>query len=107
MIVSGTSKRKIQEKTKALAHAATDVSDKGMASIHLDVQSMTVKIKLKPPLTTTCNGPTNVVMRKTALRNGDCLQQQEGVAVNLGRLAVEAGTHPGGDVVGKSSPGQT
>ncbi len=45
VIVLGTLKREIQEKMKALAHAAVDVSDKGNASIHLDVQSMTVKIK--------------------------------------------------------------
>jgi hypothetical protein len=44
VIVSGTPKREIQEKVKAFAHAATDVSERGIASIHLDVQSMIVKI---------------------------------------------------------------
>ncbi len=37
VIVSGTLKWEIQEKTKALAHAVADISKKGMASIHLDV----------------------------------------------------------------------
>jgi hypothetical protein len=37
VIVLGTPKWEIQEKIKALAHAAADVSDKGIASIHLDV----------------------------------------------------------------------
>jgi hypothetical protein len=56
VIISGTPKREIQEKTKALAHAAADVSDKGTHSIHLDVRSMTVKMKLQPLLY--CKGPT-------------------------------------------------
>jgi hypothetical protein len=46
VIVSAISNLEIQEEIKALAHAAADVSDKGMASIHLDVQSVTVKMKL-------------------------------------------------------------
>jgi hypothetical protein len=49
----------------------------------------------------------NVEMRKTALRDGNWLQWQEGVAVNLGLLAVEANARPGGDVIGKSSPDNT
>jgi hypothetical protein len=44
VIVSGTPKREIQEKVKAFAHAAADVSERGIASIHLDVRSMMVKI---------------------------------------------------------------
>jgi hypothetical protein len=44
VIVSGTPKREIQEKVKVFAHAAADVSESGIASIHLDVRSMTVKI---------------------------------------------------------------
>jgi hypothetical protein len=44
VIVSGPPKHEIQEKVKAFAHAATDVSERGTASIHLDVQSMMVKI---------------------------------------------------------------
>jgi hypothetical protein len=44
VIVSGTPKREIQGKVNAFAHAATDVSERGIASIHLDVRSMTVKI---------------------------------------------------------------
>jgi hypothetical protein len=43
-IVSGTPKHKIQEKVKALAHAAADVSEKGIASIHLDIRSIIVKM---------------------------------------------------------------
>jgi hypothetical protein len=43
MIVSGTPKRDIQENINARAHAAVEISDKGTASIHLDVRSMTVK----------------------------------------------------------------
>ncbi len=37
-------KREIQVKVKAFAHAAADVSERGIASIHLDVRSMMVKI---------------------------------------------------------------
>jgi hypothetical protein len=44
VIVSDTTKWEIQEETKALAHVAVDISDKGMASINLGVRSMTVKI---------------------------------------------------------------
>jgi hypothetical protein len=42
--VSGTPKREIQEKIKAFAHAAADILERGTAFIHLDVQSMMVKI---------------------------------------------------------------
>jgi hypothetical protein len=40
----GTSKWVIQEKTKALAHTAEEISDSGNASIHLDVRSMMLKM---------------------------------------------------------------
>jgi hypothetical protein len=39
-IVSGTPKRVIQEKTKACVHATSEVSERGIASIHLDVRSV-------------------------------------------------------------------
>jgi hypothetical protein len=42
VIVSGTLKRVIQEKTKARAHAAVEISESGMASSHLNVLSMIV-----------------------------------------------------------------
>jgi hypothetical protein len=61
VIVSGTPKREIQEKTKALAHTVADVADKEMASIHLDVRSMTVKMKFQPPLF--CRGSTKSIWR--------------------------------------------
>jgi hypothetical protein len=35
VIVSGTPKREIQEKSKVLVHATAEVSDKRTASIHL------------------------------------------------------------------------
>jgi hypothetical protein len=41
VIVLGTPKRDIQENINACAHAAAEISDKGTASIHLDVRSMT------------------------------------------------------------------
>jgi hypothetical protein len=44
IIVSGTPKREIQVNVKALAHAAADVQASGIASIHLDVRSVMVKI---------------------------------------------------------------
>jgi hypothetical protein len=44
VIVSGTPKGEIQVKVKAFVHAAADVSERGMASIHLDMQSKMVKI---------------------------------------------------------------
>ncbi len=47
MIVLGTPKREIQVKVKAFEHADADVSERGIASIHLDVQSIIVKIKIK------------------------------------------------------------
>jgi hypothetical protein len=43
VILSGTPKREIQEKVKALAHDVAGVSERGTASIHLDVRSMMVK----------------------------------------------------------------
>jgi hypothetical protein len=43
-IVSGTPKQEIQKIFKALAHAGADVLERITASIHLDVQSMMVKI---------------------------------------------------------------
>jgi hypothetical protein len=44
VIVLGTPRREIQVKVKAFVHASVDVSERGMASIHLDVQSIMVKI---------------------------------------------------------------
>jgi hypothetical protein len=44
VIVLGMQKWEIQVKVKAIAHAAADVSERGIASIHLDVRSMMVKI---------------------------------------------------------------
>ncbi len=44
VIVSGTPQREIHVKVKAFVHAAADVFERGIASIHLDVQSMMVKI---------------------------------------------------------------
>jgi hypothetical protein len=43
VIVSGTPKQDIQENINARVHASAEISDKGTASIHLDVSSMTVK----------------------------------------------------------------
>jgi hypothetical protein len=43
-------------------------------------------------------------MRKTPLRDGDRLRLQVGVVMNLGLLAVEAGSRPGSDVGGEPSP---
>ncbi len=59
--VLGIPKWEIQEKTKAWALAAADVSDKGIASIHWDVRSMTVKMKSQPPLC--CKGPSKSMWR--------------------------------------------
>jgi hypothetical protein len=47
VIVSGTPKRIIQEKTKARSHAAVDVSEREIASIHLDMRSMIVKMCIR------------------------------------------------------------
>jgi hypothetical protein len=44
VIVPGTPKRDIQEKVNAFALAAVDVSTRGIASIHFDVRSITVKM---------------------------------------------------------------
>jgi hypothetical protein len=44
VIVSGTPKREIQVKAKAFAYAAVDISERGIASIHLDIRSIIVKI---------------------------------------------------------------
>jgi hypothetical protein len=38
VIVSGTPKQEIQEKDNAFAHAAADISESEIASIHLDVR---------------------------------------------------------------------
>jgi hypothetical protein len=56
MIVSGTPKIEIQVKVKAFAHDAADVSERGITSIHLDIQLIIVKISLK--LLLYCKGPT-------------------------------------------------
>jgi hypothetical protein len=76
VIISGTPKRVIQEKTKAHVHADMVFSERGIASIHLDVRSMIMKMKM----------------------------QQAGVAVDLALLAVLAGSRPVGDVVGEQAP---
>jgi hypothetical protein len=44
VIILGTPKREIQVIVKAFVHAAADISERGIASIHLDFQSMMVKI---------------------------------------------------------------
>jgi hypothetical protein len=44
VIVLDTPKREIQVNVKALVHAAADISESVTASIHLDVQSIIVKI---------------------------------------------------------------
>jgi hypothetical protein len=56
MSVSGTPKRVTQEKVKEHAHAVAVISDMGIASIHLDVRSMIVKMWLQ--LSLNCKGPT-------------------------------------------------
>jgi hypothetical protein len=76
VIVLGTPKRVIQEKTKAPAHADMVFSERRIASIHLIVRSMIVKMKT----------------------------QQAGVAVDLALLAVLAGSRPVGDVIGEPAP---
>ena len=43
-------------------------------------------------------------MSKPPLRDGDGLQQQEGVAVDLALLAVQAGFCLAGEVVGEAAP---
>ncbi len=50
VIISGATKRVIQEKTWAHAHAAADVSERGIASIHLDLRSVIMKMWLQPLL---------------------------------------------------------
>ncbi len=44
MIISGTPKRVIIGKTNARAQSAAEIAERGTASIHLDVQSLMVKI---------------------------------------------------------------
>jgi hypothetical protein len=56
VIVSGTLKWDIQEKVNAFVHAAADVSIRGIASIHFDVQLMI--IKMCKQLLLDCKGPT-------------------------------------------------
>jgi hypothetical protein len=43
-------------------------------------------------------------MRKMSLQDGDWLRLQARVVMNLGLLAVKAGSRPGGDVGGEPSP---
>ncbi len=61
VIISSTPKQVIQEKTKARVHTAANVSERGIASIHLDVRSMIVKMWLQPLLY--CKGPTRSMWR--------------------------------------------
>ncbi len=44
---------------------------------------------------------------KLSLRDGDGLQQQAGVAVDLAMLAVQAGPRPVGDAVGEPTPNES
>jgi hypothetical protein len=55
--VLGTPKQDFQEKDNAFVHAAADISTRGIASIHFDVRSITVKMCEQFLLD--CNGPTN------------------------------------------------
>jgi hypothetical protein len=54
-------RRVTQEKNKAHAHATVEISESGMASIHLDVRSMMVKMQLQILLY--CKGPTRSMWR--------------------------------------------
>ncbi len=104
MIVPGTPKRVIQEKTKARAHASADVSERGIASIHLDVRSMIVKMWLQPLMY--CKGPNRSLWKwaNPPLMDGNGLLQQAGVVVDLAPLAVQAWFCPASDVVGEAAP---
>ncbi len=44
VIISVPPKREIHVKANAFAHAAADLSERGIASIHLDVRSVMVKM---------------------------------------------------------------
>ncbi len=44
---------------------------------------------------------------KLPLRDGDGFQQQDGVAMGLALLAVQAGSCPDGDVVGEPTPDES
>jgi hypothetical protein len=79
VIVLGIPKRKIQVKVKAFAHAFADVSERGMASIHLDVQNGKNIIKIITVLQWAHQ--INMQVRKTLLGDGD--GDQTCVAVDL------------------------
>ncbi len=86
----GTPKREIQLKVKAFAHAAADVSERGIASIHV--------IKIITVLQRAHQIYMQVI--KTPLWNGDGLGGQACVAVDLALLAGQTPAGPGGDVAG-------
>jgi hypothetical protein len=74
VIVSGTQKLEIQVKVKAFAHAAVDVSERGIASIHSDVRSIMVKFNVMKIITVLQRAhQIYMEVRKTLLWDGDGL----------------------------------
>jgi hypothetical protein len=105
VIVSGTQKLEIQVKVKAFARAAVDVSERGIASIHLDVWSIMVKFNVMKIITVLQRAhQIYTEVRKTLLWDGDGLGNKACVVVNLALLAGQTSVGLGGDITGKSAP---
>ncbi len=95
MIILATLKREIQVKVKAFVHAAADVSEREIASIHLDVLYCIV------------TDPTNQHEGDKNIAAGwGWAGGQAYVAVDLAPLAGQTPAGPGGDVARKSAPHQ-
>jgi hypothetical protein len=103
VIVSGTPKREIQVKVEAFAHAAADISERGMASIHLDMRSIMENI-IKLITVLQKAHQINMQVRKMPLGDGDGEGDQACVAVDLSLLAGQTPTGPAGDIAGKTAP---
>jgi hypothetical protein len=75
-----------------------------MASIHLDVRSIIVKIRLH--LLLSCNDPTKSMLmwEKRRWEKGMWRGLCPGVALDLALLAVQAGLGPGFHVLSKAAP---
>jgi hypothetical protein len=106
VITAGTPNLLTHPRNKALAQSTGVVAAMGMASSQRDALSIIVKKWVKP--FDGGRGPTRSSWMWLKLHVGmgmGCMQWYLDLAVFLGPLAVQAGSCPGGDVIGEALPG--